>query len=236
MAGAALGAAGSIAGGVISGKGAKKAAKIQQKTAEEQMAQTKQFYDDAVTRYQPDIDQANRASNLYAGLLGDGGNAQASQDALNTWKNSVSYNTVLNNALNDVNANAYAGGMGRSGAAMKALQDRGTDIANSYLQTYLGNLNTQVQTGANAKSALTGAGTTALGQNNQSLGNAGNAASNAALSTANTWSNVLQNLGNTASNAYQSSYGSTGGPGAYQYGGQDWNSWLSSTPSWMLAG
>lgn len=224
VAAAGISAAGSIGGAIAGGKSAKKVAKIQQKTAEEQMAQTKQFYDDSVARYQPDITQGNAASSLYAGLLGDGGDAASSAAALQQWKNSTDYQNTLNEALNGVNASAYAAGMGRSGAAMKALQDRAATVADGTLQQYLGNLNTQVQTGANAKAALTGAATTAVTSNNATAQNAANAASNAALSTGNTTASLLGNLGNLAATAYQSSYGGTSG--APIYNGQDWSSWV----------
>ena len=217
MASAALSAAGQVGQSVAAGKSAKKVAKIQQKTAEEQMAQTRQFYNDAVTRYQPDIDQGNKASALYAGLLGDGGDAASSAAALAQWKNSTNYQNTLNEALNGVNASAYAAGMGRSGAALKALQDRAATVADGTLQQYLGNLNVQVQTGANGKAALTGAGTTAVTQNNAAIGNAGTASSNAALAQGNASANMWQNLGNIASNAYQSSYGSSSLP-SFQWG------------------
>lgn len=217
MPAAAISAGGQVAGAVAAGKSAKAVAKIQAKTAAAQMAQTKQFYDDAVTRYQPDINQADSASKLYAGLLGDGGDAASSAAALAQWRNSTSYQDTLNSALNGVNASAYANGMGNSGAAYKALQDRAATTANSSLQQYLGNVNTQVQTGANAKSALTGAGTTALTSNNAAVQNSANASSNAALASGNATSNMWANLGNIASNAYQSSYGSSSLPN-FQWG------------------
>ncbi len=201
------GAVASVAGAAIQGKGAKKAAKIQQQTADKQMAQAQQFYTAAEGRYQGDIAQGDRARDLYAGMLGDGGDAAASKAAYDTWKNSVSYKSNLDTALKSVNANAYAQGMGRSGAAWKALQDRGAMVADGFQQNYMNNVNTQVQTGANAKAALTGAGQQQLTSNNASLGNAGNAASNAAISTAAGWSNAIQNIGNLAGNAYKSSYG-----------------------------
>lgn len=211
IAAAGISAAGSVAGAAIGGKGAKKVAKIQAKTAEQQMAQTKLFYDNAVTRYQGDINQADKARDLYAGLLGDGGDPAAAHAAYDTWKNSAGYQNSYDEALRGVNSNAYASGMGRSGAALKALQIKAGDVANNYFQTYMSNVDRQVQTGANAKSAITGAGTNALAANNAAMQSSADATSNAQLAASSGWANAFKNIGNAAANAYQSSYGNKGG-------------------------
>jgi hypothetical protein len=210
MAAAALSAAGQVGGAVASGKAAKKVAKIQQKTAEEQMAQTRQFYDDAVTRYQPEIGYGNSALNLYNDAIGNGSDPNTANTALSAFQDSTGYKTTLTNDLAATNASAYAAGLGKSGAALKALQDRGAYDAQQSYNSWLGDVNTSVQTGANAKAALTGAGTTALASNNTALTNSANASSNAALASGASTSTALQNLGNLASNAYQSSYGNGG--------------------------
>lgn len=219
--GAGISAAGQIGGAVAGGKSAKKVAEIQAQTADKQMAQTKQFYDDAVARDAPDIGYGNSAATLYNGAIGNGGDASASAKALEAFQNSTGYQTTLSNDLNAVNASAYAAGAGRSGAALKALQDRGAYDAQQSFQGWLGNLNTSVQTGANAKNSLTGAATTALNSNNQAIGNAGAASSNAALASGASTSNLLQNLGNIAANAYQSSYAPNQPNAAYGVRGSD---------------
>jgi len=209
MPAAALSAAGTVGGAVASGKAAKKVAKIQAQTASDEMAQTKQFYDDAVTRYQPEITAGNSALSLYDGAIGNG-DSTAATAALNAFQGSTGYQTTLANDLASTNASAYATGLGKSGAALKALQDRANTDAQASYQTWLGDVNTSVQTGANAKAALTGAGTTALTSNNQAVQNAGNASSGAAATTGASTASALQQLGQIAGNAYNSSYGNGG--------------------------
>jgi hypothetical protein len=204
-AGAALGAAGQIGGAVAGGKAAKKVAKIQAKTAADQMAEARSYYNDAVTRYQPDITAGNGASALYNGALGNG-DADAAAKALSAFQSSTGYQTTLHDALDSVNASAYAGGAGNSGAALKALQDRASYEAQQSNQQWLGNLNTSVQTGLTAKNSLSGQATNALATTSAAQASAANASSNAALASGATTSTALQNLGNLAQNAYQSSY------------------------------
>lgn len=219
MASAALSAAGSIGGAVASGKSAKKVARIQAKTAADEMAMYQKMYDNDVARYQPEINYGNSAESLYNGAIGNGGDANAAANALAAFQNSTGYQTTLKNDLNAVNANAYASGLGHSGQALKALQDRGAYDAQQSFQNWLGNLNTSVQTGAGAKAALTGASQVATAGSASAAQNSANASSNAALSSGNAIANAFQNLGNIASNAYQSSYGSGGLPN-FQWGQQ----------------
>jgi len=205
MASAAIGAVTSVGSAAISGKGAKKAAKAQKKAAEANRAQLQGFYNDSVARYQPTIDRGNQAANVYSGLLGLGDTATANA-AYNTYLGSTNYGAAYKAAMDGVNANAYAQGIGRSGAAFKALQDRAGDVANGYLQNYLGNLNSQVQTGANGLAALTGVGQNNVTAQTAQTNNAANAASNASLSTAAAWSGALNSLGKLGTDTFGSSY------------------------------
>lgn len=202
-----IGAVAAVGGAVIQGNAAKSAARTQADAANKQIAASDRYNQEAKDRYAGDIAQGDAASKLYAGLLGDGGDPAASQAALDTWRNSISYKDTMNAALKSVNANAYTNGFGRSGAAMKALQDRSTMLANQNQQTYLGNLQNQINVGANAKNAVTGAAGTALGYNNAAIQNSANAQSNATLATGASWSNAIGQIANLAGSAYQSSYG-----------------------------
>jgi len=207
VAAAGISAAGTVAGGVVSGKGASKAAAIQAKSAADQLAFQKQMYGDDVARYQPDIARGDTAATNYSALLGLGGDQKAADDAFATWKAGTGYQNTLNAALDGVNASAYASGMGRSGAALKALQDRAGQVADGTYNSYMGDLSNVVQTGANAKASLTGASTSAVSQNAATTSNAANASSNAALSSAASTSSALQSLGQLGAYAYNSSFG-----------------------------
>lgn len=209
---AGISAAGSILGGITGGKGAKAAAKTQQQTAQQIIAANNANQQRITGLSQPTIDRGNAAGAAYAGLLGLGDNA-AAQAALTGWRSSAGYQDLLDSGLNAVNANAYARGMGDSGATLKALQERGAGLANQTQQQYLGNLNTLIQTGNSAIGNIAGVSTATTQSNNQALQNGADASSNASLIGANSWQNALGNLTNIGMNL-ASSYGSGGRAGS----------------------
>jgi hypothetical protein len=223
IAGAAAGA-GAIGGAAISSKGAKKAAETQAASAAAQRAQDLGMYNDAVTRYQPDINYGNNAQNLYNGADGNGGDPASAAKALAAFQNSTGYQTTLSNDMGAINSNAYANGLGRSGAALKALQDRGAYDAQQSYGSWMDDLNRTIQTGGNAKAALSGAQTTAVAGSNAATQAAADASSNASLSSASSAAAALGNLGNLAANAYNSSYGNSGGNINNNYAAYGWNS------------
>lgn len=203
---AGIGAAGSIIGGVMSGKGAKAAAKTQAAVAREQIAANERQRAQIVGLSQPAIDRGNSAATVFAGLLGTGGDPAASQAALNTYRGSSGYQDLLNTGLNAVNANAYARGMGNSGATLKALQSKGMALADQNVQQYLGNLNTLIQTGNSAIGNVAGVSTQTTQANNAALQNSADASSNASLIQGAGWNNAINNLTNIGMN-FASSYG-----------------------------
>ena len=77
----------------------------------------------------------------------DGGSAKA----LETFRGSTGYKDLLKQGLGAVNSNAYARGMGDSGATLKALQDRGTSIADSSANQWLGGLGNLMSAGGQAR-------------------------------------------------------------------------------------
>lgn len=198
-------AAGSIIGGITGGKGAKKAAQIQAQSVQQQIAANQANMQRIQDLSQPGIDRGNWAGGIYAGLLGQG-DQTAAKAALDTWRNSSGYQDLLNQGLGAVNANAYARGMGDSGATLKALQTRGANIANQNQQQYLGNLNTLIQTGNSAIGNVAGVSTQTTQANNAALQSGADANGNAALIGGAAWQQALKNLTNIGMN-YASSYG-----------------------------
>ncbi len=279
LVGAALISGGaSILGGLFGSSSAKKAARIQQQTAREQIAATERNRDYQYGLNAPAIATGDRASNLYAGFLGAGdpagtvdwgayvrGNPDAAANwaqvigtpadtfggdigrfgqyhyqkdgsgrdlsnftsgagdggsgaALDAFRGSTGYKDLVREGLAAVNSNAYARGMGNSGATLKALQDRGTSLADRSAQGWMGNLGTLINAGNAARGNVAGVGQSSVAATNAALSGAADASSNAALASGANWSNVLQNLGNAAIYAtgsgqpYGSSYGgATGG-------------------------
>lgn len=206
MPAAVIGAVGSVAGGVAAGKGAKKAAKIAAQTADKNRALALGMYNDSVGRYQGDIDRGNAAGTAVSALLGLGGDASAQQAAFQNWRDSTGYQFNLNEGLGAVNSNAYASGMGNSGATLKALQDRGTQVANGYFNQYLGNLQNVQGVGSNAKAALTGAGNTYSTQVTNANNNQGTAAANNALAQGQIIGNTIKDLASLGASQFGSSY------------------------------
>ncbi len=132
-------------------------------------------------------------------------NAQA--NAFKNFTDSTGYQFALKSGSDAVNQNKAAAGLLKSGSALKALQDRGTQVGNSYFGNYLNALQTQQNAGlagaggiANSGSQY-GAGVTG---NNDSAASASNAAT---IQGANTWTNALQNIAGAAGKALGSSYG-----------------------------
>lgn len=203
---------GSVAGGVAAGKGAAKAAAIQQQTSREQMQFAQNMYDKTAATYAPDITYGNRASDAISNLLGigNGGTAaatQAQQDAFKNWRDSTGYQFNLNQGLNAINSNAYAQGAGNSGATMKALQDRGNQVADTYFGNYLSQLGGQQAVGMQAKGAMAGQGNNLVNAQQVSSQKAADAAGAAAVRNGELWGSIISGLSKQAGGYLGSSFG-----------------------------
>lgn len=210
---AGIAAAGSLLGGIAGGKGAKKAAKIQRAAVQDQIAATERNRDYQYSLNAPTINQGQTASDLFAGFIGAGSDPAASQTALDTFRSSSGYQDLVDEGLKAVNANAYAKGMGRSGATLKALQERGTTLANQSSSGWLNNLNTLMNYGAQARGLVAGVGTNSVNAINGATQTGADASSNASLVAGQNWAQALQGIGQAAASAYGSSYGSGSGGG-----------------------
>lgn len=217
IAAAGISAAGSLISGITGGKGASKAAKTQQQTAQMQIAANNANRAQIQGLQQPNIDRGNAAGSTYAGLLGIGGDPAASAAALQTFRGSTGYQDLLNTGLGAVNSNAYARGMGDSGATMKALQTRGAAIGDQSQQQYLNNLYGLIQTGNSAIGTIAGVNTYTTNANNAALQSGSSAAQGAIISGATAQQQALTNLTNIGAN-FASSYGQAGNVGGYQVG------------------
>lgn len=120
--------------------------------------------------------------------------AGAQQDAFQRWRDSTGYQFALNQGLGAINSNAYAAGAGNSGATLKALQDRGTEVGNQYFGNYLSQLGGVQAVGSTAKSSLANQGQNLVNSQANSSQNAANAASWNANQQASAWGNTLSSL------------------------------------------
>lgn len=209
IAAAGIGAVGSVIGGLTGGKGARKAADIQQKTAREQIAALERNQQLVTSLEQPTMDRGNWAGGITADFLGKGDGA-ASAAALDTYRGSTGYKDLLKEGLGAVNSNAYARGMGDSGATLKALQNRGMSIADRSASDWLGRLTPLIGAGQQAIGNVAGVATNTTNNINAANQNAANASSNATLVSAANWQKSLQDIFNLGSSALGSSFGGGG--------------------------
>lgn len=162
--------------------------------------------------YQKDGSQRD-LSAYTSGGGGDGGSAAA----LDAFRGSTGYKDLVSEGMSAVNANAYAKGMGRSGATYKALQERGASLADRSAQGWMGNLGTLMNLGGQARGVVAGVGTNSVNAANAASQGAADASSNASLVNGQNWSQALQGIGLAASQAYGSSYGAGAGAPAGGY-------------------
>ncbi|HEX8413095.1 MAG TPA: hypothetical protein VF637_04325 [Sphingomicrobium sp.] len=207
---AAISAGASLVGGLTGGKGAKKAAQIQAQSAQQQIAAVERNRDVMQGLSQPTIDRGNAAGETYAGLLGVGGDAAASAKALDTWRGSTGYQDLLSAGMGAINSNAYAKGMGASGATLKALQRAGSAIASQSQGTYTSSLGALMQLGNQAVGTVGGVSTGATNAINGINQNTADANANAALASSGAWSNALQNISNIGTYAMGRTNSSSG--------------------------
>jgi len=137
------------------------------------------------------------AANAQQGLLGLGGDPAAAQQAYNNYLASSGYQTQLQGGTDAINSSAAARGLLKSGATLKGTQQFGTGLANSYFQSYLGQVSDVAGRGMQAADSLARTVT----------GTAGAQAAN------------QQQLGDTVGNAYASTGGLLGRAVAYGAGG-----------------
>ncbi|UZK70755.1 hypothetical protein OKW76_06965 [Sphingomonas sp. S1-29] len=153
----AVGAATSVAKGISSGKGAKRAAQIQAKSAAEQRAQYERIYNMNANNFKGDIALGDAASARQASLLGlAGGDGSNPTEVLRA---TPGYEFRVSEALRGQQAGAYANGMGTSGAAMKQLQERSMGLADQTFNTYFDQTGQVANRGVAAKSSLAGVST-----------------------------------------------------------------------------
>ena len=159
MGGAAAGVLGigtGIAQGISGKSGAKKAARIMAQQEEK----NRELYQQMIGTYTNDISPytsaGTNATTAMQNLLGlNGADASGAQEqAFKNFQNSDGYQYTLNNALGSTNSNAYASGLGDSGATMKALQNNASNLADTYFNNYYNDLSGLSSQGLNADQSL----------------------------------------------------------------------------------
>ena len=216
---AAVGAASSASSASSGKKGAKKAAQIQA----EQEEKNRELYQQMISKYTDDVNPytsaGKDATGAMSNLLGLGGADSDGQqmNAFKNFQNSDGYQYTLDNALGAINSNAYASGLGNSGATMKALQQNASNLSDQYFNQYYNDLSGLSSQGLSATESLGRVmtdGTKGAADANTATGNAqasGILGSNAAFYNGlnNVVSNLSQGAGAIHSLQQESSYGGT---------------------------
>lgn len=208
---AGIGAAGALVSSKISSDASKRNARTAAAAQASEQAFATQNRDYQYSLNAPTIRNGGAADDRIAGLLNIGGDPAASAAAFGDYKASTGYDSRLRENLQSVNQRAFAGGAGQSGAALKALQTRGDDVAGRYFDTYLGQLGGVSATGAGARSLVAGVGSNATNQLIQASQQGAQSQIGIANQNTQNLTGGIQNLLNAGLYAYGSSYGGAGG-------------------------
>jgi hypothetical protein len=203
-----------------------KAAKTARDTAAANNALQTNIYNQNKETLQPYVNTGTKATQSIEALLGLGGDTTAANSAFDAYKGSTEYTSRFNEGQRAVTAALGGKGLLDSGAAQKAILKYGQTFASNEFGNYMGNLQTQQQTGLGAASALAGNGqnyANAVSNNNNI---AADIQSRAAMSNAASISGGLFNALSAygAGQGFSSSYGGGvlgGGRKAYGVLGSD---------------
>ena len=204
---AGVAAAGAVAGGAIASKGASKAAKASQASANAQIAATDRNRDYQYGLNQPTIDRGRVADDRISALLNLGGDVGTARAGFDEFRKSTGYDFRLDQGEDAINANAYARGAGRSGATYKRLLEYGQEFGSNEFGKYLGQLGGVSASGASARSLVAGVGTNTVNTQAQALQANGTNQGNAAIAGANIANNTIGQLIQAGGYALGSSYG-----------------------------
>lgn len=174
MAGAVIGAAGSILGGITGGKGAKKAAQQQAQAQQASLAEQQRQFNITQQNFQPYQQAGTQALGDVQNLLGLGGN-DAQQAAIDALKASPGFQSLFNQGSDTILQNGAATGGLRGGNMQNSLANFGANTLATTIQQQLANLGGLVQTGAGATGQLGGLSQAYSGQQAQTQSMLGNA-------------------------------------------------------------
>jgi len=143
---------------------------------------------------------------------------QAQQAAFDQFRAAPGYQFKLSEALKGVNSNAYAAGLGNSGATLRALQSTAMGLADQSYNQYLSSIDAIANRGAGAKSSLSGVSQNFGNATNAISQNAANAQSSASMAQAAIGAQGLSGALNGVGQILGSSYGhSSLTPGVSNY-------------------
>ncbi len=201
---AGIGAAGSIASGVIGANAAGSAAQTQADAANRASQVEQQQFQQTQGNLAPYMGAGTNAlTALQAALgIGPGGTGGPNAAALTS---SPGYQFQLQQGLSGVQNAASASGGNMSGNTLKAITQYGQGLADTTWQQYLGNLTGLVGTGQNAANATGQFGANAAGQIGNNTIGGGNALAAGQVGAA---SNIAGGINGVGQNALNYAYNS----------------------------
>lgn len=184
---------GGIIGGVIGAIGANKAAKKQERAANNQIAFQKETRDLIFDRYQPFLDAGSNYLNAYNYEMFGGEAPTINGQAYGGFEMSPGQQFRLDQAQDAIEGSAAASGGLFSGATAKALQSNAMGLSNQYRDNYLNRLAGGVDMGMQAAGGQANAATNAASGVQQAYGNLGNAQAAGAIGVTNALTGGLNN-------------------------------------------
>jgi hypothetical protein len=109
------------------------------------------------------VDRSNNVISSLLGLGGDGGRA-----GLDTFLNSSNYNFVRDEGIRGIDASNASRGLSQSGSALRGLSKYSSNLAQSFLDKYLGQLSGLSNSGLQSAQIITSAGNTSNSQGTSS--------------------------------------------------------------------
>ncbi len=206
VAAAAVGAAGSI-------YASSSASDAQQKAAERSAALQQRQYEQTRGDFEPYRAAGGNALSRLNALYGFDG-AEAQQKGFDEFREDPGYRYALDQGTQQVQSSAAARGMLQSGGTLKAIQDRGMNLADQGFSNYISRLRAAAESGQNAAAQTGTFGANAAAGQANAFTAAGNAQANNAITSANSFNNFLSQaagaygdskggaFGNRRSNAY----------------------------------
>jgi hypothetical protein len=213
---AGVAAAGAIGGAAISAHATSKAAKASTNATNAQIAAADRNRDFQYGLNQPVIDQGRAADDRISALLGLGGDPAAAKAGFDAYRDSTGFGFRQEQGTKAIDANAYAHGMGRSGATYKRLLDYGQKLGSQEFGNYLGQLGGVSAAGGQGRAVVAGVGANTVNTQAQALATNATNQGNAAIAQGNNINNTIGQLIQAGGFALGSSYGGGGAFPAYQ--------------------
>lgn len=218
VAGALIGAAGAIGGGLIASKGAKKAANVQAQAAANAQASQERMFQKQIDLQEPFRQGGLSAQNQIMQLLGVGGDTTAADYGslakpfgMEQFQADPGYAFRQSEGMKALERSAAARGNLLSGSTMKGIQRFGQDLASQEYTNAFNRYQTERAARLNPLQSLMGSGqsaantlTSAAGQQGQNeaanLYNAGAARASGYIGGANALAGALSSVGSAATN------------------------------------